>query len=117
MRTNSSWALTLHADIIEYSFVYSPCIWNEKRLSSFYTFLNNKIKSDWRTSFTDSWTKPDILTISQLQTGRCLNSDYNECTVPNKAECIKVANMFKGIPKKKLMIETKEYGREEVKIK
>lgn len=97
---------------LEYSFVYSPTIWPQVYLNFFKLFLEDKITSDWRNMFSDRWSQPDIFTISQMQTGDCLNSQYNDCSVPTVAQCQEVAKLFRKIPKRKLIIETKEYGRQ-----
>lgn len=101
-------------DTLEYSFVYSKSIWPEPYLNLFRDFLLNKISFDWSTMFSHKWSRPDIFTVSQIQTGDCLNSQYNDCHVPTESECIKVAKMFQDVPKKKLIVETKEFGRKAV---
>lgn len=100
----------LHAKTLEYSFVYSPTFLTKTYLKQYHDFLINKISSDWASVF-DVWFQPDIFTISQIQVGDCLNTQYNDCKVPNEQDCIKVAKIFDDIPKKKLIVETKEFGR------
>jgi hypothetical protein len=52
-----------------------------------------------------------------MQTGDCLNPQYNDCKVPNEDECIKAAKLFSDIPRTKLIVETKEFGRKYINIK
>lgn len=105
-----------HCQHLEYSFVYSPTLWPEKKLQNFKKFLKNKTTSNGFL-YNRDWSKPDIFTISQMQTGDCLNKHYNSCSVPTYDDCVKVANFFKWIPKKKLIIETKEFGRKYINLK
>lgn len=101
-----------HCDILEYSFVYSYSIWPQQKLNDFHSFLKEKISyNDWRALFSRDWSQPDIFTVSQIRVGDCLNPQYNNCSVPNQKECINVASIFSDIPRKKLIVETKEYGR------
>lgn len=100
-----------HCETLEYSFVYSYSIWPQKKLEGFHTFLKEIISYDWSTLFSNRWSRPDIFTVNQIQTGDCLNPQYNNCSVPNEKECINVASIFSDIPKNKLIVETKEYGR------
>lgn len=99
---------------LEYSFVYSRHIWPDVYLKLFRDFLLNKISFDWSTAFSYKWSQPDIFTVSQVQVGNCLNPQYNDCNVPTESECIEVAKIFKDIPKKKLIVETKEFGRKSI---
>lgn len=108
--------LSLHTNILEYSFVYSPTIWPIYNLKKFRDFLINIVCQDWTTAFSDTkWSQPDLFTVSQMQVGNCLNLEYNNCSVPNQEECISVAKMFRNIPRKKLIVETKEFGRKVIK--
>lgn len=108
--------LTLASDILEYSFVYSPTIWPKPHLYVFSEFLRHQIKRDWHYLFrSDRWNKPDIFTVSQMQVGDCLDPQYNSCCVPTQQECIDAAYIFQDIPRKKLMVETKEFGRTIIK--
>ena len=101
---------------MEYSFVYSPTIWPKPHLYVFSEFLRHQIKRDWHYLFrSDRWNKPDIFTVSQMQTGNCLDPQYNSCCVPTQQECIDAAYIFQDIPRKKLMVETKEFGRTIIK--
>jgi len=111
-------SLFIGANITEYSFVYSPTIWPDQLLYKFKLFLSKKIASNWHeTICCNKWTRPDIFTISQMQTGDCLNPQYNDCKVPNEDECIKAAKLFSDIPRTKLIVETKEFGRKYINIK
>ena len=104
-----------HADILEYSLVYSQCIWPKVYLETLHRFLQQKINKDWFTSFSDAhWSRPDIFTISQMQVGDCLDSRYNSCSVPSEEECINVAKIFSDIPMKNLAVETKEFGKKNI---
>lgn len=116
IRKESKWTLPIRCNILEYSLVYSPPLWSEFRLKSFCDFLNKKISDDWQATFSNKWSRPNIFTISQIQTGNCLDSSYDNCRVPSESECIEVAKIFKNIPRHKLIVETKEKGRQEVKI-
>lgn len=107
--------IILNCNTLEYSFVYSSSIWSKAHLNSFHEMLKDKISFDWRTMFTDRWSQPDIFTISQMETEDCLNPQYNSCKTPTEKDCIEVAEIFKDIPKKKLIVETKEFGRKENK--
>lgn len=107
----SDWTWIPRADVLEYSLVYSPTLWPFKKITDFANFIDTKISYDWRTMFSDKWSRPDIFTISQLQIGNCLNQMYNNCRVPTEKECIEVAQIFAHIPRKKLIVETKENGR------
>ena len=69
------------------------------------------IVSDYFSLTQNKWSQPDIFTISQMQTDSCLNGDYNFCQTPTYDDCLEVAKHFESIPKKRLIIETKEYGR------
>ena len=107
-------SLTPCCDVLEYSFVYSPSFISQTSLYFLHTFLRKQISFDWRTMFTHRWSHPDIFTISQMQTGNCLNAQYNDCRIPTREECIEVAKIFSDIPKKKVIVETKEFGRETI---
>lgn len=111
LKDKSDWTWTIHCETLEYSFVYSPSLWPKKKLENFHTFLKQIISYDWRTMFSNRWSQPDIFTISQIKTGECMNKQYNDCSIPTKQECINVAKMFSDIPRKKTIVETKEYGR------
>ena len=101
----------ISGDIVEYSFVYSSTFLPKPLLERWAKQINDNIlKGHWL----DSWTRPDIFTISQLQTGNCLNPQYNHCKVPTRDELVDVALLFSEIPLRKLLIETKEYGRERI---
>lgn len=102
------------SSILEYSFVYSPTILPEKKIKDFSKKMNERILSDKNKLF-PNWYQPEIFTISQIQTGNCLNSTYNNCKVPNEDECIQIAQLFKNIPIKKLVVETREHGRKILK--
>lgn len=108
--------MSLHAKVIEYSFVYSPTIYPQKVLKSFHEYLKRKITHDDIFALGGKWSKPDIFTISQMQTGNCFDSSYNDCRVPTKEDCIKVATLFSDIPKKNIIIETLEFGRKKYNI-
>ena len=82
-------------------------------LNKWINYLNENISDDWW-RFSDKWMKPDIFTISQLQVGDCLNPQYNDCTTPTREDLLEIAPLFKHIPKEKLIIETKEFGRENI---
>ncbi|MBR1611882.1 MAG: 4Fe-4S cluster-binding domain-containing protein [Methanobrevibacter sp.] len=111
-------SLCLCADILEYSFVYSPVLWPPAKLSEFHNFLKNQLSDSWYSLFNyDHWTRPDILTVSQLQSGFCWDEQLNNIPSPTEQECIDVACIFRDIPKKKLMVETKEYGRKIIEKK
>lgn len=103
----------LCGNILEYSFVYSSDLMSSTSLNKWVIYLNEKIGDDWKENFL-KWKRPDIFTISQLQTGHCLDDRCNNYSVPKREELLKVATLFKDIPKKKLIIETKEFGRENV---
>lgn len=104
----------MSAKIFEYSFVYSSTIFPKPLLNKWVNHLNDIINLDhWWTNFTEL-RRPEIFTISQMQTGDCLNSQYNDCKVPTRDDLIEVAELFKHIPSQKLIIETKEYGRENI---
>ena len=107
--------IILNCDTLEYSFVYSPTLWPKKILERFHIFLEDKISFDWKTMFSDRWSQPDIFTVSQIQTGDCLDDSLNYCSVPSEQQCIDVARIFKNIPRKKIIVETKEYGRKSMK--
>ena len=105
-----------HTDVLEYSLVYSQCIWPKPYLETFHRFLQMKINKDWFTSYVEThWSKPNIFTISQMQTGDCLDSRYNSCSKPSEEECIEVAKIFQDIPTDHLIVETKEFGRKIIK--
>lgn len=105
----------IHGNILEYSFVYIKECYPEPILNSWISHLKRVISDDWWVDFKkDYYNRPDIFTISQLQTGNCLNPVFNECKTPTRNELFEVAKKFKEIPKKKLIIETKEYGRENI---
>lgn len=104
-------------DTLEYSFVYSPTIWPQVYLKVFHDFLKDKIAYNWYPMCDNRWSQPDIFTISQMQTGCCLDDQYNSCRVPTQEECISVAKIFKDIPKKKVIVETKEFGRKQLNPK
>lgn len=106
--------IILNCDTLEYSFVYSPTLYPMKKIVNFHTFLKGKISFDWRTMFSNRYSQPDIFTINQMQTGNCLNPQYNFCKTPTKKQCVEVAKIFSDIPKKKLIVETKEFGRETI---
>lgn len=112
LHTDSLWSIIPHTRVLEYSFVYSPSIWPQLRIQRFHEMLQDKIVSDWRAIFSNSWSKPDIFTVVQMDNQSCLSPIYNDCRVPNKEECAYIAKIFTDIPYKKLMIETKEFGRE-----
>lgn len=101
----------LSGKILEYSFVYSKSFFTKLDLNEWVLQLNHKIlgKNWW-----ENWTRPDIFTISQMQIGHCLNKNYNTCSVPTREELLEVADFFKNIPTRKLIIETREFGREVV---
>ena len=100
-------------DLLEYSFVYSNTLMPKVLLNKWISYLNENISDDWW-RFSDKWMKPDIFTISQLQVGDCLNPQYNDCTTPTREDLLEIAPLFKHIPKEKLIIETKEFGRENI---
>jgi len=106
----------LRCDTLEYSFVYSAAMWPRVYIDVFHDFLKNKIRFDWMSLFANEWSRPEIFTITQMQTGECLNPQYNDCRVPTRDECISIARIFSDIPTRKLMVETKEYGRESINI-
>lgn len=114
MAIPSHWEWLIHCDVLEYSFVYCPVLWNNKTITEFRDFVANKISHDWRVAWTKKWSRPDIFTVTQMQTGHCLNSQYNSYYEPTREQCIEIAKLFKDIPRKKLMIETKEFGKEKV---
>ena len=103
----------MSADLFEYSFVYSSSIFPKVILDRWIKYLNKIISLDDWWSF-DRLRRPEIFTISQIQVGNCLNPFYNDCSVPTRDELLDIAKLFKRIPTKKLIIETKEYGRENV---
>lgn len=107
----------LHCNVLEYSLVYSPTLWPQKRIENFHSFLKKIISFNWYSRFSDRFSQPDIFTVNQIKTGNCLNSDYNDCRVPTRMECISVAKVFSDIPLKEIMIETNEFGKEKVKCK
>lgn len=111
LKTKSVFSVVPHCETLEYSFVYSYSIWPQRKLEKFHDFLKETIAYDWMSLFSDRWSRPDIFTVSQIRVGDCLNPQYNNCSVPTEKECINVANMFSDIPSKKLIVETKEYGR------
>ena len=103
----------ISAKIFEYSFVYSNSILPKPLLNKWVNHLNDMISvKDWW-SFS-RLRQPEIFTISQMQVGNCLNPFYNDCSVPTREELIEVAKLFKRFPTKKLIIETKEFGRENI---
>ena len=105
-----------HTDVLEYSLVYSQCIWPTSYLETLHRFLQMKINKDWFTGYSDiRWSKPNIFTISQMQTGDCLDSRYNSCSKPSEEECIEAAKIFQDIPTDHLIVETKEFGRKIIK--
>lgn len=101
-----------HCNMLEYSFVFCPTIHTEKYINDFKIFLKDKISYDWSTMFSNRWSQPDIFTISQMEVGECLNNDFNSYKSPDRLACINIAQIFRFIAKKKLIIETKEFGRE-----
>lgn len=108
-----NYAWWLHGDILEYSFVYSPTLMPKPLLFRWSDYLNEMINhKKWSEG---RWSRPNIFTISQMQTGNCIDPQYNECRVPNREELRFITYLFKDIPKNKIMIETKEFGKEEVK--
>lgn len=116
-KTSSKYAWWLSGDILEYSFVYSPTLMPEPLLFKWVNHLNDMInKRSFGLWDIGEWSRPDIFTISQMQVGNCINSQYNECRVPSREELKFIAPMFKNIPKDKIIIETKEFGREEVDV-
>lgn len=117
LKLSTVYSIIPHCDTLEYSFVYSPTIWPQVYLKLFHDFLKDKISYDWYTMFDDRWSQPDIFTISQIQTGYCLDDQYNSCRVPTQKECISIAKMFKDIPKKRVVVETKEFGRKQLNPK
>lgn len=98
-KTPSTHMWGIYSKMIEYSFVYSPTLMPKPLLDKWVSRVKRKIR-------------PDIFTISQFQGGDCLNPQYDDCTVPTRNDLIEIASLFKDIPKKKLIIETKEFGRE-----
>lgn len=89
-------------NILEYSIVYSSSLYNQDDLCKFYTLLS-------KTLFL-----PNILTISQLQTGQCLDNKVNHYKIPSRDELKEVAQIFQKLPIKQIFIETKEFGREKL---
>ena len=103
----------ISAKIFEYSFVYSNSILPKPLLKKWVNHLNDMISvKDWWSP--SKLRRPEIFTISQMQVGNCLNPFYNDCSVPTREELIEVAKLFKHFPTKKLIIETKEFGRENI---
>ena len=102
---------------LEYSFVYSPSIHSKILLKEKADFFKKQISPNWFTLFINRWSKPDVFTISQMQNDECLDSNYCDCRVPTRKECLEVAKIFSDIPRKKLIIETKESGRESIPFK
>lgn len=103
--------------VLEYSFVYSKTLYPKPILESFHDFLKDKISYDgWITCCNQKWTRPDILTVSQIQTGNCADPSYNDCNIPTEQECMDVGMLFKDIPAKKIVIETQEFGRKTINI-
>ena len=101
--------------ILEYSFVYIKECYPKPILNQWISYLNDSISDEWWTGFDrEHYSRPDIFTISQLQVGNCLNPSFNDCHVSTREELIEIAKLFKNIPKKQLIIETKEYGRENI---
>lgn len=97
-------------DTIEYSFVYSPTLWPNKYLQDYANNLCRRLRAR-------SWLHyyPDVFTIVQLKTGNCLNPDFNSCQTPNRESCIRALKIFKELPVRRFMIETYEFGKEEIK--
>lgn len=105
----------IHSQILEYSFVYIKECYPKSILKQMVFDFEKDISDDWFIDFFDKkYRKPDIFTVSQLQTGSCLNPEYNNCKTPTRDELIEVAKLFKNIPKKQLIVETKEFGRENI---
>lgn len=102
----------MHGDLLEYSFVYSSTFLPKPLLNKWANQLNKKLDpTHW---FMSDFYKPNVFTISQLQVGDCLNPQYNNCSVPTREDLLEIAPLFKNIPRDKLIIETKEYGRENI---
>ena len=117
LKSSNVYSQILNCDTLEYSFVYSSTLWSPSNLKKFQTFLKNKISYDWRTMFSNRWSQPDIFTLSQMQVGNCLDSRYNQYSVPTEQECINIAwSFFSDIPKEQLIVETKEFGRKRINI-
>lgn len=105
----------ISAKINEYSFVYSSTIFPKPILNKWINHLNDIISIDHHWWNFTKFARPEIFTISQMQVGDCLNPQYNNCKVPSRDELIEISKLFKHIPTKKLIVETKEFGREKVK--
>lgn len=58
---------------------------------------------------------PDYFTLSQLQVGECNDGFVNDFSPPDRNELARQISIFKNLPQKHLIIESKEYGREIIK--
>lgn len=86
----------------EFSLVYSPTLWPDSLLEKLATNFKKHIKFC------------DIFTLSQIRVGECLDECYNNCSVPTREDCINAIAFFKDLPAKRFIIETYEFGREDV---
>lgn len=93
--------------IIEYSFIYSSTLWPDKYITKYAEDISKKINNNW-------FFSPDIFTITQFRPGDCLDSDFNTCKVPDREECINALKKFRMFPARRFMIETHEFGKEEI---
>lgn len=59
----------------------------------------------YKSKLFSNWYQPEIFFISL----------YNNYKVLYEYECIQIAQLFKNIPIKKLIVETREYGRKILK--
>lgn len=97
-------------DFVEWSFVYHKWI---QDIDTILLYMNRIIKAgDPKQWFSDY--RPDILTINQLNVGECLNTQFNDYKPPTRDELIEFSKQFEHIPRRKIIIETKEFGRETI---
>lgn len=100
----------LNRGYTEWSIVYHKDLVDTNKLSS---WLCNTINNNCFKSF----CKPDLLSLIQFQNDNCLNDNLKQYTPPTNFDLRNEVLKFKNIPLKHLEIETKEFGREKLKIK
>lgn len=85
------------SDLIEWSIVYHPLIIDLEKVKLFMDSLS---------------VVPDFICLNQLQVGDCLDSFINDFTPPSRADLVDNVKLFREIPTKHLLIESREFGRE-----